>query len=377
MPLQTSGQISLNDLQGEFGGTYPASMSEYRGKDCTDITGPISFSDFYGKDDYVTPGSNDYVVGFSGIASNQNPTSNVVRSNYTFTVPCGVFVVHIVCVGGGGSGGEGFWSGGGGGGGSLTYVNNVDVTPGMELEVHVGNGGTTGGTRSNGKQGWASYVKKNGTTIALANGGSAGNGGSGSGSTTRGFAGGAGGTAWNGSSAMSFAGTNATYASYDGGYGGKADDDDAGGGGGAAGYAGRGGHGESNNSFWSYNYPAPNPPTGSGGGSGSYTWRNNYIYQNSTLRADGDRGGGVGLFGKGSDGNTWSSGGSGGANGLEHSSPGLSNYGGGGSGAGIDQPGQTLSPEGLQPSDCGGQTGAPGAVRIMWGTGKSFPNNAS
>ena len=374
MPLQTSGQISLNDLQGEFGGTHPASMSEYRGKDCTDLTGPISFSDFYGKDDYVTPGSNDYQVGGSGVASNLNVTASTVRRQYTFTVPCGVFVVHIVCVGGGGSGGEAFWSGGGGGGGSLTYVNNVDVTPGMELEIWVGNGGTTGGTRSNGKPGWSSYVKKSGTTIALANGGSAGLGGSGN-STE--FMGGAGGTAWDGSSAMSFAGTNATYASYDGGYGGRADDDDAGGGGGAAGYAGRGGHGKSNNSIWNSIYSSPNPPTGSGGGSGSYTWRNNNIYQNSTLRADGDRGGGVGLFGKGSDGNTWSSGGSGGANGLEHSSPGLSNYGGGGSGAGIDQPGTTQSPEGLQPSDCGGQTGAPGAVRIMWGTGKSFPNNAS
>lgn len=372
MPLQTSGQISLNDLQAEFGGTHPASMSEYRGKDCTDITGPISFSDFYGKDDYVTPDSNDFQVGGSSVSSNFNPTAGILARKYNFTVPCGVFIVHIVCVGGGGSGGEAFYSGGGGGGGSLTYVNDVDVTPGMVLEVWIGNGGATGGTRSNGNPGWSSYVKKNGTTIALANGGSAGLGGSSN--TTRDFMGGAGGTAWNGSSAMTFAGTNATYASYDGGYGGQADDDDAGGGGGAAGYAGRGGHGRSRNTAWTSLYPSPNPPSGSGGGSGSYTWSVNYLTNDSTARATGDRGGGVGLFGKGSDGNTWSSGGSGGADGL---GSGLGNYGGGGSGAGLDQPGQTVSPEGLQPSDCGGQTGAPGAVRIMWGTGKSFPNNAS
>jgi len=375
MPLQTSGQISLNDLQGEFGGTHPASMSEYRGKDCTDLTGPISFSDFYGKDDFVAADSDSF---FMVIRSNTNPTTNTVTQSHTFTVPCGVFIVHIVCVGGGASGGEAFYSGGGGGGGSLTYVNNVDVTPGMQLEVKVGNGGATGGTRSNGNNGYSSYVKKNGTTIALANGGSAGKGGTGN---TTNFMGGAGGTAWNGSSAMSFAGTNATYASYAGGTGGRAEDDNAGGGGGAAGYAGRGGHGKSDDSVWNSIYNSPNPPTGSGGGSGSWTYNVNYLTNSPNSTAIGDRAGGVGLSGIGSDGNDYSKGGSGGADGLNFSgnstSPRAGEYGGGGSGAGLDQPGQTISPEGLQPSNCGGQSGAPGAVRIIWGTNKSFPNNAS
>jgi len=58
MPLQTSGQISLNDIQNEFGGTNPTSITEYYrgGSFVPDTTtnssiptsGQISFDDFYG-----------------------------------------------------------------------------------------------------------------------------------------------------------------------------------------------------------------------------------------------------------------------------------------------------------------------------------------
>ena len=49
MALQSSGPISLGDIQGEFGGSNPISISEYRGSGGTPASGPISFSDFYGK----------------------------------------------------------------------------------------------------------------------------------------------------------------------------------------------------------------------------------------------------------------------------------------------------------------------------------------
>ena len=349
MPLQTSGEISLNDLQNEFGGTHPASMSEYRGKDCTDITGPISFSDFYGKDDFVTAASNLYT--YSG---------NGQTKSYTFTVPCGVFTVHILCIGGGGSGGEAFWAGGGGGGGSLTYVNNVDVIPESTLSVYVGRGAPTSGSRSNGNSGGTSSVRKNGNTIAQANGGSGGNGGT----SSRTHAPGSGGAAWSGSSAMSFAGTNASFASYQGGNGGWGNDDKVGGGGGAAGYAGRGGYGRSD----IFELNNGDPQTNSGGGHGGQSFNSTRALDPAFANEDGFRGGGVGVFGKGSDGNGDGGGGSGGSDGGQVSG---GEYGAGGSGLGIDTPGQDGD---YSPGAC---SGAPGAVRIIWGTNKSFPNNAS
>jgi len=48
MALQSSGQISLQDIQDEFGGSHPISLSEYYGVDTVPASGEISFNDFYG-----------------------------------------------------------------------------------------------------------------------------------------------------------------------------------------------------------------------------------------------------------------------------------------------------------------------------------------
>ena len=48
MALQSSGQISLQDIQDEFGGSHPISLSEYYGVDTVPASGAISFNDFYG-----------------------------------------------------------------------------------------------------------------------------------------------------------------------------------------------------------------------------------------------------------------------------------------------------------------------------------------
>lgn len=53
MALQSSGAISLSDIQGEFGGSNPISISEYYGKDTVPSSGAIDFSDFYGTSDGV------------------------------------------------------------------------------------------------------------------------------------------------------------------------------------------------------------------------------------------------------------------------------------------------------------------------------------
>ena len=48
MALQSSGQISLQDIQDEFGGSHPISLSEYYGVDTVPASGEISCNDFYG-----------------------------------------------------------------------------------------------------------------------------------------------------------------------------------------------------------------------------------------------------------------------------------------------------------------------------------------
>ena len=60
MVLQTSGAISLNDIQGEFGGSNPININEYYrgGANVPDTaansgiptSGTISLNDFYGGD---------------------------------------------------------------------------------------------------------------------------------------------------------------------------------------------------------------------------------------------------------------------------------------------------------------------------------------
>ena len=53
MALQSSGAISLSDIQTEFGGSNPISISEYYGSDTVPSSGAIDFSDFYGTSDGV------------------------------------------------------------------------------------------------------------------------------------------------------------------------------------------------------------------------------------------------------------------------------------------------------------------------------------
>jgi hypothetical protein len=121
---------------------------------------------------------------------------------------------------------------------------------------------------------------------------------------------------------------------YGGGYGG-------GWGGGAGGYAGNGGVGYGNGN--SVN-PGTDGAGGGGGGGGNQTFPNN------------GGGGGTGVYGQGS-------------NGVYP--------GGGGSGGGTSSSGGTASVSGRYGGGGvygGSGVGAGGAVRIIWGTGRSFPS---
>ena len=254
-------------------------------------------------------------------------------SNGTFTVPSGVTSIAIVCIGAGGGGGGSDQDdelGGGGGGGALAYVNNITTTPGQSLTVTVGTGGNNGGSKQDGSAGGNSSVVLGGTTLCSAGGGQGGaivdNGG----------AGGAGGTVITGTGGSGGSGGNAINGTTGNG----------GGGGGAGGYSGNGGNGVANNSTATGGNGAGGAAGGAGrnaGGGGVDVLGEG---TSGTGGAAGDGGGG------GSGGDDGGSGATGGVGGL---------YGGGGAGAsGAD--------------GAGSDAGANGAVRIIWGTGRSFPS---
>lgn len=172
MPLPPSpNPISLLQIQTEFGGVTPVSISDYyQGAPSGYVTsvnyippgqiptsGPIAFSMFHG----VT--KLNYVIFYS---------------SGTYTVPPGVTEVQVLAVGGGGGGGgplantaEGA---GGGGGGAVVLTRTIPVTPSSVLNVTVGAGGA-GGTDNRGTSGGFSTFA---SLVTALGGGSGGGGGS-------------------------------------------------------------------------------------------------------------------------------------------------------------------------------------------------------
>ena len=264
--------------------------------------------------------------------SQYTPPSQVLfttTGTQNWTVPVGIYEISAVVVGGGGGGGGGE-SGrnegvSGGGGGGLAY-GTFAVTPGEVLTIVVGTGGNGGASQSDGNAGGASTISR-GATVLLSGGG----GGAGQERSTGTVNGGAStGTARTGGGAGGNSGGNST--------------DTGSGGGGAGGYSAAGGNGGTTGAGAS--------STGGGGGGGG-----------ATNSGQGYGGGGVGVLGAGANGtggalNAIGTGGSGGANGTR---PAGGAYGGGGGACDDD-------------TNSSGGNGAQGAVRIIFGPGRSYPS---
>jgi hypothetical protein len=272
-------------------------------------------------------------------AANTNQTSAITTTSWT--VPANVNSISLIGVSGGGSGRVsttlGAPGGAGGGGGALGYANSVSVSPGDIVTIAIGGGGATVASDSSVVGGATIVTVTRGgvtTTVLSLTGGGAGSlstgGVGGSVVTGTGFAGGAGGS------------TNGT---------------NSGGGGGAGGYAGAGGAGGN---------AISNGSAGSGGAGGG--------------GASGDAngagsGGGVGLFGQGTSG----------TGGTRAS---RTTAGGGAGSAGLGSPNATNGAEYRDVTTSTGRFGAGGpgtkqttlpdgshgAVRIIWGSGRSFPS---
>lgn len=258
-------------------------------------------------------------VAFSTLAASGQITY-AVAGTYNFTVPPGVTSVCAVCVGGGGSGRlDNNSASSGGSGGALCYMNDIPVTPGDVIPVVVG--------RADQSSSFGAWL-------------TAGGGMSSGATTTPG-------------------GTPVGGVGYPGGAARQSYSNRAGGGGGAGGYAGPGGVGSGNGA-------SPTAGTGGAGGGGD-----DAIVSNQW----GGGGGGVGLNGIGDSGrrgdadSSWGpigGGGSGGSNGQgRFSRPDGGVYGGGAGGS---------FSSGLAQGSPG--IGGRGGVRVIWGIGRSFPNNA-
>ena len=277
-----------------------------------------------------------------------------VAGTYSWIAPIRVSNVSVVAIGGGGGGFVGIGptvQTYGGGGGGLGWRNDITVISGNPYTVVVGIGGTKGSHTAPtatslgwGGAGGTSYFIDTGTVYGGGGGGGSVPGGASG--TQYGSIGGYGGTGGgNGGLGGGFAG-----------YGGQS------GGGGAGGYAGNGGRGGTGGA------PNPGAPTptpsgpinqtgqaggGGGGGGGGGVFA-------TTAGAKGGVGGGTGLQGQGSPGPGGGGAGSGGSGQF---------YGGGGNGGSSGHP--SFGPAAPDP---GITAGSQGAVRIIWGPNRQFPN---
>ena len=201
------------------------------------------------------------------------PASTVVEitSSQTWVVPAGANYLDIFCVGGGGAGGNGYDEfGGGGGAGRAAFISKVKVTPGQELVIQVGAGGSRGAWNGVGGSGGDTIVggflrASGGAGGAFGNDPPGGAGGSGSaGGGTGGSAGGDAGYPGGGTLGGSVIAPSSVVCPFTGAlFGG------GGGGGGAAG--GSPGGGDGGTSLIVAQDGAPKSGGGGGGGDPSNT----------------------------------------------------------------------------------------------------------
>jgi hypothetical protein len=270
---------------------------------------------------------------FNNVSAGQEAYLDEDTGVFTFIIPFGVSQVSIVAIGGG-AGADG---GNCGGGAALCWINDVPVAYGQNLTVTTGANGSRfrpgGGLDQSGGHSLVSEtVGGSGVTAILsAYGGIKGGSGNNGGGRQIG-------TAYSGY----------TNGGGDGGNGGNGNGNQKGGGGGAGGYSGPGGAGG-----WS---GANNGAAGNGGGGGGGGGANTY---------DGGQGGGTGLLGEGASGT-----------GGGYGSYGYPGGGGSGGNAGNASYGNWLITSGNFGGGSGAGSGGAsrGAVRIIWGEGRYFPN---
>ena len=190
MPIQSSGQISKQDIVDEFGGTAPHAMSEYyrggsevgSGNTNVPTSGEIQMSDFYGAQDAI-------VHNISSNATNQDAQSLFGTSTFQasdakiLSIPSGISI-----------GGSGFGTGNigltvpSGLGGSLIIQNAGTISGaggsggggGSGAAPHPTTGSRAGSPGSGGGAG-AAAIRINSNNVTVTNTGTINGGGGGGG----------------------------------------------------------------------------------------------------------------------------------------------------------------------------------------------------
>ncbi|AYP28163.1 hypothetical protein vBLenPICBM1__50 [Lentibacter phage vB_LenP_ICBM1] len=133
-----TGTASFQDIQDEFGGSHPISMTEYYGvTGGIPASGSISLNAFRGKASYT------WMTATGGtVTTDGNYKYHTFTSSGTFTITNGdAQTVEYLVVGGGGGGGDRH-GGGGGAGGYL--AGNIALAAPATWTVIVGGGGAGG-----------------------------------------------------------------------------------------------------------------------------------------------------------------------------------------------------------------------------------------
>ena len=162
MALQSSGAISLANIQTEFGGSNPISISEYYGVGTVPASGTISLSDFYGQTAYSGPAGPIALT-----------TSGTLTSGIDF--PSGTNIRLFIAGGAGGGAGHIHhvaYAGGGHRGQIIDTI--VNIPDGETVVVTIGAGGAGGGYAGGGKTGGSSIFGSYGTASGGAGGGVSG-----------------------------------------------------------------------------------------------------------------------------------------------------------------------------------------------------------
>lgn len=200
-----------------------------------DVSGIVAFDGSIDVSIATAVANDSHTHTLATISDFNGSGKQLFTSSGTFTVPAGITKVWVSMSGGGGGGSNGYaidtlyYWGKGGGGAAAYLAKAVTVTPGADITVTIGAGGTAGGP------GTAGGTTSFGSLLSCAGGGGGGNASNGS----PGAAGGAGGTAGGeGCGGSSIFGAGGAYASvslagrpgagYGGGGGGGGGQDKAG-----------------------------------------------------------------------------------------------------------------------------------------------------
>jgi hypothetical protein len=173
--------VTIGPCRANFGGGLSGIVEKLSDSTLT-ISAPAPMTTYYifiqydGSFSYSTSSSSGMGVLIGSVATGEQVTAltrddlrgilpgpvflraggiQIFNSVGTFIVPAGVTTVYVTMCGGGGGGGDyyGSYDGGNGGNADVVFMQAVQVTPGQNISVTIGAGGSAGGNGDSGISG--------------------------------------------------------------------------------------------------------------------------------------------------------------------------------------------------------------------------------